>query len=395
MTVLSQPFIRSWRRRLALVPIAALTAGCGGGTANAPATPAATAAAATEPRAIDVVAVVQQPLEVDLTLAGELTAYQAVAVHARVEAFVKTVHVDRGSRVGAGALLVTLDAPDLVARRAEAQARVASAEAELASRRARASADASTFARLKAAASTPGVVAGNDLAIAEKAMDASASEVAAGEQGVEGARQALAAVRELEAYLRVTAPFDGVITERLVHPGALVGPGESAPMLRLVDARRLRLVVPVPEAYAAGVKPGAAIPFSVAGYPGQPFTGTVARLAGAVDVATRTMPVELDVANGDGRLAPGTFCQVRWPVRRTAPSLFVPAGSVASTTDRTFVIRVKNDTAEWVPVRTGLSAGPLLEVFGALAPGDDVAVRGTDEIKSGDPVRPRRPAPKA
>lgn len=395
MRVSAPPLRRRWRRPLVLVPIAAVIAGCGGATPGTPAAPAATTAQAAEPRPIDVVAVVQQPLEVDLTLAGELTAYQAVAVHARVEAFVKTVHVDRGSRVGAGTLLVTLDAPELVARRAEAQARVAAAEAELASRRARAAADASTFARLKAAASTPGAVAGNDLAIAEKAMDASASEVAAGEQGVEGARQALAAVREREAYLRVTAPFDGVITERLVHPGALVGPGESAPMLRLVDARRLRLVVPVPEAYAAAVKPGAAIPFSVAGYPGPPLTGTVARLAGAVDVATRTMPVELDVANGDGRLAPGTFCQVRWPVRRTAPSLFVPAGSVASTTDRTFVIRVRNDTAEWVPVRTGLAAGPLMEVFGDLSAGDDVAVRGTDEIKSGDPVRPRRPAPKA
>ncbi|MGD9906269.1 MAG: efflux RND transporter periplasmic adaptor subunit, partial [Vicinamibacterales bacterium] len=212
-------------RCLGIVGITALLAGCRGGAA--PAT--VPAEVAPGPRAIDVATVVARPLDVELTLAGELTAYQSVAVLSRVEAFVKTVHVDRGSPVGAGTLLVTLDAPDLVARRAEAQARVASAEADLASRRARAAADSSTLARLRAASATPGVVAGNDLVVAEKATDASASEVAAGEQGVEAARQALAAVREHEAYLRVTAPFAGVVSERLVHPGALVGPGDATP----------------------------------------------------------------------------------------------------------------------------------------------------------------------
>ncbi|MGD9905380.1 MAG: efflux RND transporter periplasmic adaptor subunit, partial [Vicinamibacterales bacterium] len=255
--------------------------------------------------------------------------------------------------------------------------------------------DSSTLARLRAASATPEVVAGNDLVVAEKATDASASEVAAGEQGVEAARQALAAVRELEAYLRVTAPFAGVVSERLVHPGALVGPGDATPMLRVVDTRRLRLVVPVPEAYAAAGTTGGTVPFAVAGFPERTFTGTVARLAGAVDVATRTMPVELDVANADGALTPGSFCQVRWPVRRPAPSLFVPSGSVASTTDRTFVIRIRDGKAEWVTVRTGMSDGPLVEVFGELAAGDEVAARGTDEIRAGDPVQARQPSPRS
>src|SRR5439155_11146126 len=132
------------------------------------------------------------------------------------------------------------------------------------------------------------------------------------------------AVTEMESYLRVTAPFDGIVTERNVHPGALVGPsgGQSAtPIVRIVDSRRLRLVIPVPEAYTAGVTPGTVIPFSVASYPGQTFSGTVARIAQSVDVATRTMAVELEVPNTDGRLAPGAFCQVRWPVRRPGPSL--------------------------------------------------------------------------
>ena len=98
-------------------------------------------------------------------------------------------------------------------------------------------------------------------------------------------------------------------------------------------------MVPVPEAYTAELKPGAEIPFWVAAYPSQTWSGTIARIARAVDVSTRTMAVELDVVNSDGRLAPGTFCQVRWPIRRSAPSLFVPSGSVAATTDRIFVVR--------------------------------------------------------
>jgi membrane fusion protein (multidrug efflux system) len=108
----------------------------------------------------------------------------------------------------------------------------------------------------------------------------------------------------------------------------------------------------------------------------------------------RTMAVELDVNNADGRLAPGTFCQVKWPVHRTAPSLLVPTGSVASTTGRTFVIRVRGGRTEWVDVKTGLTSGPLVEVFGDLKPGDDIATRGTDELKAGASVqvKPMKPA---
>jgi RND family efflux transporter MFP subunit len=143
------------------------------------------------------------------------------------------------------------------------------------------------------------------------------------------------------------------------------------------------------------MKSGTPIPFSVAAYPGQSFVGKVARIAQAVDVSTRTMAIELDVTNSDGRLAPGTFCQVRWPIRRSGPSLFVPSASVASTTDRTFVIRVRGGKTEWVDVRTGLTSGPLVEVFGDLRPGDEIARRGTDELRPGTEVRVRESKPAA
>ena len=390
----SKPPVCDAFRLLGIVLIATIAvsyAGCGN-PSDAP-----SPAAAPGPPTIDVVRVVEQPLDVELSLPGELTAYQMVAIYPRVTGFVKSVAVDRGSRVRAGDVLAILDAPEVVAQRSEAQSKLRAAEAQLAVARARADADKSTFERYKAASATPGVVAGNDVVIAEKTADASQSQIISAQQTVEASRQALNAIRDMEGYLRVTAPFAGVITERNVHPGALVGPSSattaSTPMLRLVENTRLRLVVPVPESYTSELKAGTLIPFSVAAYPGQSFSGKVARIAQAVDVSTRTMAVEVDVANNDTRLSPGTFCQVHWPVRRSKPSLFVPSTSVAATTDRTFVIRVRGGETEWVDVRTGLTSGALVEVFGDLSPGDEIVGRGTDELRPGTEVRSRESKP--
>ena len=355
-------------------------------------------AAASGPPTIEVVRVVEQPLNVTVSMPAELNPYQSVAIYPRVTGFVKTIRVDRGTRVRAGELIGLLDAPELAAQRAESQSKLQGAEAQLAAVRSKADADASVYDKLKAASATPGVVAGNDLVLAQKAVEADQNQVAAAQQNIEAARQALKSVTDMEGYLKVTAPFDGVVTERNVHPGALVGPGSGAgastPMVRLVESDRLRLVVPVPEAYTAGVTIGVEMPFSVAAYPGQSFSGKVARIAQSVDVSTRTMAVELDVMNKDGRLTPGAFCQVRWPVRRTGSSLLVPIGSVASTTGRSFVVRIRNGKVEWVDVKTGLPSGSLLEVFGDLRPGDEIAARGTDELRAGTDVRikPAKPA---
>ena len=395
MTTAKRDIVRL-RRVFSLVLALSMAAACGGGDGAPPAAPVTAAAG---PATIDVVRVVEQMLDVPLSLPGELTAFQSVAMFPRVTGFVKAVNVDRGSNVRAGDVLVSLEAPELAAQRAEAQSKLQTAEAQLSVARAKADADQGTFGRLKAASATPGVVAGNEVVISEKTADGSVNQALAAEQSVEAARQALSAVRDMEGYLRMTAPFAGVITERNVHPGALVGPSTSGtgatPLLRLADTSRLRLVAPVPEAYTAEMRPGAEIAFTVAAYPGQSFSGKVARVARAVDVSTRTMAVELDVANGDGRLAPGTFCQVRWPVRRSGPSLFVPSASVATTTDRTFVIRIRNGKTEWIDVSTGLTSGALVEVFGDLRAGDEIAGRGTDELRPGTDVRSRESKPAA
>jgi membrane fusion protein, multidrug efflux system len=354
-------------------------------------------AAAAGPPVIEVVHVLQQPLNATVSLPSEMTAYETVAIYPRVTGFVQTIRVDRGSRVRTGDVIAVLDAPELVAQRSEAQSKLQGAQAQLAAVRAKADADASTYDKLKVAAGTAGVVAGNELVLSQKAVESDRSQVTAAEQNVEAARQALNSVTHMEDYLKVTAPFDGVVTERNIHPGALVGPNSGAgaqlPIVRIVDGGRLRVVVPVPEAYTANVAAGTEVAFTVAAYPTEPFSGKVARIAHAVDVNTRTMAVELDVLNKDGRLAPGTFCQVRWPLHRTGPSLLVPAGSIASTTGRTFVIRIRGGRTEWVDVKTGVTSGPLVEVFGDLQPGDVIAARGTDELREGTDVRVKETKP--
>jgi membrane fusion protein, multidrug efflux system len=377
--------------RIAIATIGCLALAACRGTAPARSAEKASPAG---PPTIEVVKVIEQPLDVTLSLPGELNAYQDVAIYARVAGFVKTIRVDRGSRVRSGEQIAEIEAPELGAQKAEGQSKVQSAEAQLAAVRSKAEANASTYEKLKAASATPGVVAGNDLVQAQKAVEADQAQIASAQQNVEAARQALKSVGDVEAYLRITAPFAGVVTERNVHPGALVGPtggpGAAMPIVRIVESRRLRLVVPVPEAYTAGVASGTRLNFSVAAYPGQTFTGTVSRISQSVDVSTRTMAVELDVNNADGRLAPGTFCQARWPIRRPGPSLLVPNGSVASTTGRTFVIRVRSGRTEWVDVKTGLASGTLVEVFGDLTAHDEIAARGTDELRAGSQVQIKR-----
>jgi len=163
-------------------------------------------------------------------------------------------------------------------------------------------------------------------------------------------------------------------------------------MVRLQQVARLRLTIHVPESDVSGIQAGTELRFTVQAYPGEHFRGTVQRVARALTVNTRTMPVELDVENGDGRLAPGMYAEVVWVVRRPEPSLFVPPSAVATTTERTFVVRVRNNETEWIDVKRGFMMGDLVEVFGALSAGDAVAVRGTDELRAATRVQPSKAA---
>ncbi len=364
-----------------------------GSSSNSPAGAANPQRAGVTAPVVEVTRVVSRKLAITVRLPGELQPYEVVSIYPKVTAFVDWIGVDRGSIVKTGQLMARLVAPEIAAQRAEAQSKLQGAEAQRVEAEAKLASDESTYQRLKTASATPGVVAGNDLEVAQKAVEGDRARLEAARENAEAAKAALKSVTEIEGYLQVRAPFDGTVTERNVHPGALVGPasgsGVGIPIVRVEKTSRLRLVVPIPEKYVAGVTEGAKVEFSVPAFPKQTFSGTVARIAHSIDVKTRTMPVELDVTNSGGRLASGMFPEVLWPVRRPAPTLFVPTSAVARTTEATFVVCIRDGNAEWVNVQTGEVDGKLIEVFGDLRDGDDVAIRGTDELRPGTHVTAR------
>jgi len=371
----------------ALAVAVSITAGC-----NSSDKPGASAAAASSgPVSVSTVPVASRKLSTTIVLPAQLEPYEQVDIYPKVTGFVESVTVDRGSRVKAGQVLVRLSAPELVSQRSQAEAAVRAAESQLATANAKLASDQGTFEHMQAAAKTPGVLAENDVAVAGQTVSADQGLVAAAEQNIAAARESLKTVSQSEAYLTITAPFAGVVTTRNLHPGALIGPasggGPTLPVLQIVNDRRLRLVIPVPEAEVGSMKKGQPVAFTVPAYPGQTFKAPIARIAEALDQKSRTMPVELDVMNHDGKLAPGSFASVKWPLQRGYPTLFVPMTAVTNDQQHTFVIRVRNDKAEWVNVQTGQTVNGEIEVFGDLAEGDQVVKTATDAIHSGDAVR--------
>ena len=361
--------------------------------------------------------VISKDVDRQLKLPGELRAYQDVAIYPKVQGFVEALKVDRGSTVKRGQVLIRMSAPELASRTAEAQAkvgatkdqrlemeaRVRSVREQRAEAAAKLSADDGTYRRLKAASATPGVVAENDVDIARQNVEADRARirlldeneraaqavVQSQSQNEKAALSSAQSVRDMESYLIIRAPFDGIITERNVSNGSLAGPstgGNGAPMLRIQQISKLRLVIAVPEVDIGGITSGDRISFAVPAFPGETFSGAVVRISHTLDEKTRSMPVEVDVINDSARLAPGMFPEVVWPAKRLLPSLFVPPSAVAVTTDRIFVVRIRNGTAEWVDVKRGVSIGDLVEIFGDIAENDLVATRGTDELRVGTKV---------
>lgn len=337
----------------------------------------------------DLAPVVARPVSLTIDLPGEIAPFLTVSLHAKVAGYVDRMLVDRGSVVKRGDLLVELSAPEMAAQIAEAESKVQAADADRLQAEAQLAAAESTSDRMKQAAQTPGAIAGNELIQAQKQTDAAKALLNSRQQASRAAEATVRALRDLQAYLKITAPFDGVVTDRLVHPGALVGPGADPVLLILQQVSHLRLVVAVPEENVGGIVRGAKVSFNVPAHPERTYSGTVARIAHALDQRTRTMAVELDVFNQDGSLAPGMYPTIKWPVRRTRPSLFVPKTSVVTTTERTFVVRNDNGRAQWVNVRKGVVEGDLVEVFGDLKAGDMVVRRATDELREGTSLQAR------
>mgnify|MGYP000007276349 CR=1 FL=1 len=334
------------------------------------------------------VQVVAKPVERFVTLTAEILPYQSTSIVARVSGYIESLDVDRGSVVRKGQAIGKLSAPELTAQIAEVQAKSNAVLAQAGEVRARLVAAQSTAARLKKASETAGAIAANELVLADEAVRSAQAALESIQLSRNAAEAQVRALKDLEGFLTLTTPFDGVVTERLLHPGSLAGPSAGA-IVRVEQVNRLRVVVAVPEANFSSVKAGQRVGFSVSGQPGENFAGVVSRISRTLDARTRTMPVELDVANPGGKLAPGMYTEVKWPAKAGQVTLLVPATAVTSNTERSFVIRVENGLARYVNVRKGPAHGELVEVVGPLAAGERIIQRATDEIREGTKIPER------
>jgi len=306
----------------------------------------------------------------NIQLPGTLQPYEYVQIFPKVNGFVKNITVDRGSRVRKGQLLIELEAPEMQQSLAAAKLRFAQAQAVYETTKER-------YQRLLETNKTPGVVSPFDLSSAKAKMNADMATMQAEEADYK-ARQAM------NTYLTVVAPFDGIITERNVHPGALVGSGNSnsKPMLVIQQQDKLRLVVNVPEEYSSQLSNGS-VQFTVNALPGETFSGKVARSSGCLSDNYRTEAIEIDVPNNDHKFMAGMYAEVQLPSVGNAEAYVVPKSAVVTTTERKYVIAVRSGKTQWLDVTQGNESADSTEIFGALQPGDRVVVKGSYEIKEG------------
>lgn len=324
-----------------------------------------------------------------MTFPGELKPWNQVGIHAKVSGFVRSIPVDRGSVVRKGQVLAVLDAPEVHSELSRADAQKIAAQAELSRQTAHLTASRATYDRLLLTNKVQeGSISVNEIDQARSRMWSDSAAVAAARENLKAAEALYNSRSEFASYLTLTAPFDGVITERNISPGALVGPGEHGkPLFVLEDSRTLRLTVAVPESFSGSLSQGAAVTFSVTAFPDREFHARLARSAGSLLEENRAMMVEFDTDNRNGELKAGMYANVSLPVIRTDSTLFVPVSSVVTSSERVFVIRLKNDSAQWVTVKKGIVADSLVEVFGDLRPGDRVVRNASEEIREGDVLR--------
>jgi RND family efflux transporter MFP subunit len=314
-------------------------------------------------------------LETSMTIPGELVAYQQVDLYAKVTGYVKELKVDIGSKVKAGQVLITLEAPEMMSQLSAAQSRLKSQEALY-------TASQANYNRLVETSKTPGTISQNDL---EQAKAKRSSDLA----NLEAARASFWEVSDLKNYLIIRAPFDGTITARNVNVGAYVGPtgkGSELPALILQQQAKLRLVISVPESYSGYLKQGDSIAFKIRSFPSEIFRAKLTRLSGALDVRLRSQRAEADVENSDGKFLAGTVADVSTTLRSSANSFIVPKSAIVNSAEGVFVIKIVNGKAEHVTVKRGLEANDLVEVFGELSENDTLLKKASDEIKAGEEV---------
>ncbi|MBN8717985.1 RND family efflux transporter, MFP subunit [Hydrobacter penzbergensis] len=309
-----------------------------------------------------------------VTLPGELKPYEEVNIYPKVKGFIKKLYVDRGSYVRKGQLLAQLEAPEIGAQYAAKTSTTSSTYQKFLFSK-------QSYQRLKEAAKKNGAVATIEL---ERAYAQYLGDSAA----YHSSRSEAAASGQIQRYLRITAPFNGVITGRFVSEGALVGENgmSGQPLFQLTQESKLRLLVAIPEKQAQSLAAGTKATFTLIDYPGKTFTATLSRNSGALDPQTKSLLAEFDIDNANSLLRSGQYAKVTVQLQRPQSTLWAPVSSVVQSQAGVFVVKNENNQAKRIPVTIGITKDTLIEVFGNLSPGDQILLKGSEEIKEGTKI---------
>ncbi|MBR8837116.1 MAG: efflux RND transporter periplasmic adaptor subunit [Stigonema ocellatum SAG 48.90 = DSM 106950] len=324
---------------------------------------------ATNQAAYQLVPVSVESVAKQLSLPGEFLPFYDVALFAKVNGFIKRMPVDVGDKVHRGQQLAVMEAPEL-------ESDLSRTLSDLTAARGRLAISQSNYRRLIQAAKTAGAVAPQEL-------DQALAIVMGDSANLTSQQQRVASARQIKQYLQLTAPFDGVVTERVLSPGALVGPTQkdAQPILKLKEIGRLRLQVTVPEVYAGQIRQNTPVTYSVSAFPGKVFTGKINRISYNVERSVRAELIEIEVKNPGLQLMPGMYATVGFPVQRQSKSLYVPKSAVVVSMEGSYVITVVNGKTHWVTVQTGNESNNQIEVIGNLKATDQVVVKGSDDIR--------------
>ncbi|MGA3159505.1 MAG: efflux RND transporter periplasmic adaptor subunit [Steroidobacteraceae bacterium] len=329
---------------------------------------------ATEATAPSVITVkpTQGPATEELVLPGSVQAFIEAPIYARTSGYLRRWVTDIGAHVRQGELLAEIDAPEVDQQLHQAQADLATAQAnsQLA---------LTTNERWQSLLATHSV--------SQQDADAKAGDLAAKEAATKSANANVERLKDLESFTRVLAPFDGVITQRNTDVGALINPGSSSgsALFREADTHKLRVYVLVPEPYAASTRPGTAADLQFTEHPGQKFPASIVRTANALDPALRTLQVELQVDNADGELFPGAYAEVHFKLPASAAeSLRVPINALLFRAQGMQVAAVSADNhVKLLSVTPGRDFGTSIEVVSGLDAKQDIIINPPDSLADG------------
>jgi RND family efflux transporter MFP subunit len=310
----------------------------------------------------------------NLLLPGTLQAFVDTSIRARTNGYVARWLADIGDRVKAGQTLAVIESPEVDRELNQARASLAQAQANLELARV-------TAERWKAL--------GLQNAVARQDIDQKNADFEARRADVDAAKANVERLEQLKGFETVAAPFDGVISARNVDIGTLVNAGSGPELFHLAQSDTLRAYLNVPQRYVPDIAVGVLADVEIAEFPQEHFSGKVARFAGALDAASRTLQVEVEIPNHDGRLFAGMFCEIRLHLTKAHPPILIPSNDAIIRSSGTLVAVVtSNNTIHLQAVKLGRDFGAQIEVLDGLAENARIVENPTDVLSEGQTVEP-------